>query len=119
VKGFERCLQDGRPLARAVTLKERVATFVVTSVGYFPEGRKAPERTVPRGMAPEEVVNAIGEKLRTMDELITQCETRFGRSTRILDHPVLGPLTPRQWRKFHLVHAQHHMKQILRLRATN
>jgi hypothetical protein len=117
VKGFERCLQEGRPLARAVTFKERVATLLVTSLGYFPEGRKAPERTIPRGMAAEDVVKATGEKLAAMDDLITRCETRFGPSTRILDHPVLGPLTARQWRRFHLVHAQHHMKQILRLRS--
>lgn len=116
VKGFERCLQEGRPLARSVTFKERLATVLVTELGYFPEGRKAPERTVPRGMAAEEVVKAIGEKLAVMDEIITQCETRFGRSTRILDHPVLGPLTARQWRKFHWVHARHHMKQIWKLR---
>jgi hypothetical protein len=116
-KGFERCLQEGRPLARTVTLKERVSTFVVTSLGYFPEGRKSPERMVPRGMAAEEVVGVIETKLAAMDELITQCEARFGRSTRILDHPVLGPLTARQWRKFHLVHAQHHMKQIMKLRG--
>jgi hypothetical protein len=68
-------------------------------------------------MAAEAVVKALGEKLAAMDELITQCETRFGRSTRILDHPVLGPLTARQWRRFHLVHAQHHAKQIWRLRG--
>jgi hypothetical protein len=115
-RGFERCLQEGRPLARTATLKDRVSTLVVTSLGYLPEGRKAPERTTPRGMPAEEVVKAIGEKLAAMDELITQCETRFGRSTRILDHPVLGPLTAHQWRKFHLVHAQHHVKQIWRLR---
>ena len=117
VKGFERCLQEGRPLVHAATLKDRVGTLLVTGLGYFPEGRKAPERTVPRGMAAEEVVKAITAKLASMDELITQCETRFGRSTRILDHPVLGPLTARQWRKFHLAHAQHHVKQILSLRA--
>ena len=117
VKGFERCLQEGRPLVHSVTLKERLATLLVTEFGYFPEGRKAPERTVPRGMAAEEVVKVIGEELAAMDHLITQCEIRFGRSTRILDHPVLGPLTARQWRKFHLVHAQHHMKQIWKLRA--
>jgi hypothetical protein len=117
VKGFERCLKEGRPLARAVTFKERVATLIVTSLGYFPEGRKAPERTIPCGMPAEEVVQATEEKLAAMADLITLCETRFGRSTRILDHPVLGPLTARQWRKFHLVHAQHHMKQILRLRT--
>lgn len=116
-KGFERCLQEGRPLARAVTLKERVAILLVTGLGYFPEGRKAPERTVPRGMAAEEIVKATTETLAAMDSLITQCEAHFGRSTRILDHPVLGPLTARQWRKFHLIHAQHHMKQILSLRA--
>jgi hypothetical protein len=117
VKGFERCLLEGRPLARTATLKERFSTLIVTSLGYFPEGRKAPERTVPQGMAAEEVVKATEEKLAAMDSLITQCEVRFGRSTRILDHPVLGPLTARQWRKFHLVHAQHHMKQIWRLRG--
>ncbi|MGA7381713.1 MAG: DUF1569 domain-containing protein [Terriglobales bacterium] len=117
VKGFERCLQEGRPLAGTVTFKEQLATLLVTELGYFPEGRKAPELTIPRGMAAEEVVKAIGEKLAVMDEIITQCETRFGRSTRILDHPVLGPLTVRQWRKFHLVHALHHMKQIWKLRG--
>lgn len=117
VKGFERCLHEGRPLARTVTFKERVAILLVTELGYFPEGRKAPERTIPQGMGGEEVKKAIAEKLAAMDDLITRCETRFGRSTRILDHPVLGPLTARQWRKFHWVHARHHMKQIWRLRG--
>ena len=116
-KGFERCLQEGRPLARTPTLKERVSTLLVTGLGYFPEGRKAPERTVPRGMAAGEVVKTIETQIAAMDDLITRCETRFGRSTRILDHPVLGPLTARQWRKFHLIHAQHHMKQIGKLRG--
>jgi hypothetical protein len=119
VKGFGRCLQENRPLVHAATLKERVATLLVTSLGYFPEGRKAPERTVPQGVAAEEVVKTFAEKLAAMDALITQCENRFGRTTRILDHPVLGPLTARQWRKFHLAHAHHHAKQILRLRSMN
>jgi hypothetical protein len=117
-KGFERCLQEGRPLARTPTLKERVSTLLVTGLGYFPEGRKAPERTVPRGMAAEEVIKTIETQIAAMDDLLTRCETRFGRSTRILDHPVLGPLTARQWRKFHLIHAQHHMKQIGKLRRS-
>jgi|SRR5580698_8659116 hypothetical protein len=117
VKGFERCLHEGRPLVHTATFKERVATLVVTSLAYFPEGRKAPDRTIPRGMPAEEVVKAIGDKLSAMDEIITQCETRFGRATRILDHPVLGPLTARQWRKFHLAHGQHHVKQIRKLRG--
>jgi hypothetical protein len=30
---------------------------------------------------------------------------------------ILGPLTGAQWRKFHLVHGRHHVKQVLHLRA--
>ena len=48
VKGFERCLAAGRPLASSPTLKQRVSIAVVTGMGYFPEGRQAPERTRPR-----------------------------------------------------------------------
>ena len=44
VKGFERCLQAGKPLARAPVLKDRMRAFVVTGLGHFPTGRQAPER---------------------------------------------------------------------------
>jgi hypothetical protein len=115
-KGLDRCLQEGKPLARTPRLQDRWRALVVTGLGYLPEGRKAPERAQPRGMQAEEVVREIGPKIFAMDELITQCETRFGKRTRVLDHPILGPLTARQWRKFHWVHGQHHLKQIHKLR---
>ncbi|MFZ0284013.1 MAG: DUF1569 domain-containing protein [Terriglobales bacterium] len=117
VKGFERCLREGRPLVHTATLKERVSALVVTGLGYFPSGRKSPEKMIPRGMPAEGVAQAIVEKLFAMDEVIARCEARFGRSTRILDHPVLGPLTAREWRKLHWLHARHHMKQIRNLRS--
>jgi len=117
VKGFERCLAAAKPLGSSPTLKQRAFIAVVTGMGYFPEGRQAPERTRPQGMAAEKVVAEIGSKIAAMDQLITQCETRHGERTRLLDHPVLGPLTARQWRKFHWVHGRHHVKQILRLRS--
>ena len=116
VKGFERCLREGKPLARMPVLNDRMKTFVVTGLGHMPEGRKAPERAQPRGMAAEEVMREIGPRLSAMDNLIAQCEARFGKRTRVLDHPILGPLTARQWRKFHWVHGRHHLKQIKRLR---
>ena len=58
----------------------------------------------------------IGPRISAMDDLIAQCEARFGKRTRVLDHPFLGPLTARQWRKFHWVHGRHHLKQIQKLR---
>ena len=117
VKGCERCLQAGKPLARTPMLKDRMKAFVVTGLGYLPNGRKAPERTQPRGMLPDEITREIGLRISVMDDLITQCEARFGKRSRVLDHPFLGPLTARQWRKFHWVHGRHHLRQIRKLRG--
>jgi hypothetical protein len=115
-KAFERCLNEGKPLARAPLLRDRMSAFVVTGLGHIPEGRKAPQHAQPRGRQVEEVVREIGPRILAMDELIAQCEARFGKRTRLLDHPFLGPLTARQWRKFHWVHGRHHLKQIQKLR---
>ena len=115
-KAFERVLEAGKPLARTPLLMDRMRTFVVTGLGRLPEGRKAPERTQPRGKTADEVTREIGPRISAMDEVIAQCESRFGKRTRVLDHPILGPLTPGQWRKFHWVHGQHHLKQIRKLR---
>ncbi len=62
-------------------------------------------------------MQGIKTQLAAMEKLIAQCEARYGESTRILDHPSLGPLTGKQWRKFHWVHGHHHMKQITELRG--
>jgi hypothetical protein len=115
VKGFQRCLEAGKPLARAPMLKDRLRAFVVTELGHLPSGRQAPERTRPRGMAADEVTRGIAPQILAMDEVIAQCEARFGKGTRLLDHLVLGPLSARQWRKFHWVHGRHHLKQIRKL----
>ena len=116
-KGCERCLQAGQPLARTPRLKDRLVTAVVVGAGYFPPGREAPKNTLPRGMTAEKVLSDLESQIATMDALIAQCEARYGKRTRMLDHPVLGPLTAAQWRKFHWVHGRHHVKQIMRLRA--
>jgi hypothetical protein len=117
-KGFERVLHEGKPMARTPMLKDRMKAFVVTGLRHLPEGRKAPERTQPRGMEADEVIREIGPRISAMDEVIAECEARFGKRTRVLDHPILGPLTARQWRKFHWVHGQHHLRQIRKLRGT-
>jgi len=119
VKGLERCLQGGKPLARTRTMRDRVRSSVVVGLGHMPKGRKSPERAMPRGMPAREVNAAIEPQIRTMAELMSRCEAQFGKRTRILDHPVLGPLTAREWCKFHWVHGRHHVKQIWELRGRN
>lgn len=114
-KGLERCLQEGRTLAGTPSRQERLRTAVVVGFGYMPTGRKSPERAVPRGMPAEQVVNEIGTQIVAMDAALEKCEERFGRKARLVDHPSLGPLTATQWRKFHLVHGRHHVKQLRKL----
>ena len=117
VKGCQRCLQSGKPLANARTLKQRLAVAVVVGMGYLPSGREAPKGTRPRGESAEKILAEIGPTIAELDVLMSQCESQYGTSTPVLDHPILGPLTTTQWRKFHWVHGRHHVKQILRLRG--
>ena len=118
VKGFQRVLDSGRPLAGKPTWKNRAQALVVVGFGYMPEGREAPSQARPRGVPAETVSGNIVREISKMDDVIAQCESRFGKNMKVLDHPILGPFTTSQWCKFHLVHGQHHLKQIRRLRET-
>ena len=50
-----------------------------------------------------------------MDATITDAERRFGRNVKLLDHPILGPLTAKEWRQFHQVHSKLHLRQMAAL----
>jgi Protein of unknown function (DUF1569) len=119
ITGLERVMRKGKPLASRASMGQRVLTFVVVALGHMPAGRKAPPVVRPRGLPAEQVRNEIGAKLVAMDAIIGQCEARFGRRVKLLDHPILGPLTATQWRKLHLVHGRHHEKQLLHLRESS
>jgi Protein of unknown function (DUF1569) len=118
-KGFQRVLEAGKPLATRASVRQRFRIFVVLNCGYLPTGRKAPPAAEPRGLSPETVRNEMATKIEAMDVIIGQCEKRFGAGVALLDHPVLGPLTGKQWRKFHELHGMHHRKQLLRLREAS
>jgi hypothetical protein len=116
IKGFENCLAADKPLARARTWKDRARTMVVVGLGHMPEGRKSPKNAMPRGLPCDRVLAEFSAKLAAMDALISQAEEKFGSDAALIDHPILGPLCARQWRKFHWVHGRHHLKQLQRLR---
>jgi len=116
-KGLQRGLDAGRPNITPPSAAQRAARFVVTGLRFMPTGRKAPAMVVPKGAPPETVLAEVRRNLAAADDAISRCEARFGAGARIANHPILGPLTARQWRTFHLVHARHHMKQIARIRT--
>jgi len=115
-KGFQKVLQAGAPPTLHPSLKQRWQILVVNGFHYLPTGRKSPPMAQPKGLPLEKVKNEFENKIAEMDVVIADCEARFGKRVRLLNHPVLGPLTGQQWRKFHLVHGLHHEKQLLQLR---
>ena len=113
-------LEKGTATKARPTLGQRVGQFVITRMGLFPGGRKAPLAVMPREVAErlsgEEMAEEVEKALRRMDGLLMQAEAMFG-GARAISHVVLGPMSVRQWRRFHLVHGEHHLRQIAAARA--
>ena len=116
IKGLGRCLQSGQASATGSRLKNFAKRFGLIGLGYFPPGRKSPERVRPRGNPVEQVRAQVLENLMELEKVIANCEAKFGKGKAVADHPIMGPLTAPEWRKFHVVHGKHHVKQIVRLR---
>lgn len=109
---MDKCVCEGRRLATSATVRHRAAQLLVLGFSYIPGGRKAPERVLPTGIDSKEALELIFSNLEKMDAALQKCEERFGSKNNIADHPVLGPIPISGWRKFHLAHTLHHMKQV-------
>ncbi len=111
-KGLLRATQSGIVEPGSRTLKHRAKCIYVLGLGRFPAGVEAPKQTMPTGGLGEEPLRRFNDALVAMDSTLVDVERRFGRGVQILLHPVLGPLTAQQWRRFHQVHGRHHLKQV-------
>jgi hypothetical protein len=119
---FDARLAKGTPTIAKPTLQQRIGQYFLTTLGIFPSGREAPER-----VSPPQIVSPVGgsdlshysgEHLDRIDRLFNEAEALFGPG-RCISHMILGPLSIHQWRRFHLVHGRHHVKQILAIRAAH
>src|SRR5437764_1362692 len=63
MKGVMSKVLAAGPRASRPRLKQRVTTFLVTGIGYFPQGRQAPEFTLPKGRATSDVLADIRSAL--------------------------------------------------------
>jgi hypothetical protein len=121
VAELERRLDKGAPTKRMRTPREKLAQFVVVRCGFFPPGRKAPDMVNPQlsSLPPLDGPELAAEYRRQVGELsaaIAKAEAVWGSSVAIATHPILGPFSAKQWRKFHAVHTLHHVKQLERIR---
>lgn len=108
------------PTRAKPTLTHRILRFAVTRCGYFPTGRESPPMVAPQPSAyplsGADLIEATAEHLVRLDLLFTEAEALFGPACQCANHHILGPLNIDQWRKFHLVHGEHHLKQIAAIR---
>lgn len=112
-KGLLRTMDAGQPQRGRPDFKQRMRRFYVLVLARFPAGIEAPQHTVPRREPDKEPLRRFSDALVAMDATLADAEKRFGANTRLLNHPVLGPLTAQEWRRFHQVHGRHHLKQII------
>ena len=111
-KGTLKAMEMGKPLGSKPTLRDRVSTFYVAGLGFLPSGRTAPKQATPKNGAGIDSLRPFNDALVAMDATLTDAEKRFGSRVKLLDHPILGPLTAREWRRFHRTHARHHFRQV-------
>jgi DinB superfamily len=115
-------IEKRSPTRAKPTFQQRLGQFGIITLSRFPPGRAAPSAVSPSLPASlrsgEELSARIKADLQQLDEITAQAEAIFGNS-RAASHLVLGPLSMQQWRRFHLVHGLHHVKQITAIRREN
>jgi hypothetical protein len=119
---LERRIEKGEPTGRKRSVKDRVGQFVVIRCGMFPKGRRAPDMVQPLlhehpAAAGTELAAEYRRLVADVLAALDACEARWGKRVPLAVHPVLGPLSGPQWRKFHGVHTLHHVKQMDRIAA--
>lgn len=113
-------LEKGRVTQARVTPKQWIVQRCVLTCGYMPPGCVSPRQVWPGDTSENcdsaELLARMRSGLASLDEKLVLCEDKFG-SRPVLSHHILGPIGVNQWRKFHLVHGMHHLRQIRRLSA--
>jgi len=73
---------------------------------------KAPEFSWPKGNMPQKLLRTF-QRLQTqileLEPLLTQIVAHLGKR----QHPILGPLSAREWLLFMAIHQNHHLQIIL------
>ena len=109
-----RQLKNGRVPKNRRNLLEFVLRVQTIGLGYMPDGVPA-----IRSVRPGEFVPQSGQAIaarflasgEAMDELLVAARKKFGIQA-CGEHPFFGVMRVDEWRRYHAVHAQHHMSQL-------
>ena len=90
--------------------------LMILTFGRLPRGVPALDETTPvagsfAAMDGQQLSELLRQEIGAMDAMFDRCRRKFGME-RVAVHPFLGPLRVDQWRRFHAVHALHHLEQL-------
>jgi hypothetical protein len=119
---LEERLAKGRPGRNSRRSRtEWALQLMILSVGHMPKGVGAQEATTPKANLPttgmRELTERVAAAIESLDAKLDECRQRFGME-RVGRHFLLGPLRVDQWRRYHVLHLQHHLTQMCDLRET-
>jgi len=107
-------LKTGRVLKNRRTMLEFFLRIQTLGTGYMPNGVPSMRTTRPRDFTPQtgsELVKRFLETVEEMDALLVKSRKKFGIQT-VGEHPFYGVMRVDEWRRYHAVHAAHHLSQI-------
>ena len=118
-RGVRAKVEKGVATRGQASVTERLGQWMVLSLGFFPSTREAPEASTPKRPAVlrtgAQLADRIHLALHEFDRLARRAQQVFGNAP-VLRHTVLGPLSISAWNRFHLLHGQHHIRQVERIR---
>lgn len=93
--------------------RQFVMKRVLLLTGRFPNGVRAPDMVVPSNSP------RLDLSLDRLEAAVKYFESAFDRpGMRWPDHPLLGAMSGKEWRRFHSIHAAHHFS-FFRVLATS
>ena len=109
-----RQLKMGRVLKNRRSMLEFLLRVQTIGLGYMPRGVPAIRAVRPVDYTPESGA-AIAERFlaaaEEMDAQLVAARKKFGIQA-CGEHPLFGVMRVDEWRRYHAVHARHHMKQL-------
>lgn len=109
-----RHLKNGQAVKRGRNLVLSLLRLQTIGFGHMPRGVPAIHAVRPREFTPLDGV-ALRErflaKAEEMDGLLSKARQKFGIQA-CGEHPFFGGLRVDEWRRYHAVHARHHLRQL-------
>ena len=111
VQGFQKRAAEPLGPRRRKTLVQRVATFLVFTVGRTPRVTATRKATPPPHVEAADAERHFHAALTSWRALSAGLD-ESRRSGMFIKHPRLGDLDVREWERFHVWHCHHHAEQI-------